>query len=171
MNKKGLTEFTYTRYLTPWLSEFQRESLFIDADVLVRGDVRELFNLPWENDEAVKVVKSPLRFEWPSVMLFKNARCTILTPDFVETANCNDLAWASGVGALPPEWNYLVGYEEQCGEPKDPKLVHFTQGLPVFEETSDKYKDEFMEVIKHARSSASWEAMMGRSVHKKAMGV
>lgn len=141
----------------------------MDADVLVQGDVSNLFTIPWEDNEAIKVVKNELRFEWPSVILFNNPRCTILTPDFVETSTCNTLQWASGVGDLPKAWNYLVGYEDQCGKPENPQIVHYTQGLPCFPETSDKMKEEWTKVQQHANSSVSWEAMMGQSVHKKHM--
>lgn len=170
ISKRGLTEFTYTRYLVPWLCDFQGEALFIDADVLVQGDVSQLFTLPWEN-EAIKVVKNELKFEWPSVILFNNPQCTILTPDFVENSQCNTLQWASGVGDLPKEWNYLIGYEDQCGKPETPMISHFTQGLPCFPETKDTLKAEWLKVQEHANSTVSWEAMMGQSVHKKAMGL
>ena len=145
----------------------------MDADVLVQGDVAQLFCIPWEEDEAIKVVKHPPshRYEWPSVILFNNERCKILDKDFVENSACNTLAWASGIGELPKEWNYLVGYEKDCGKPDNPQLIHFTQGLPVFEETQDTYKEEFLKVQSHMNSSVSWEAFMGRSVHKKAMGL
>lgn len=49
-------------------------------------------------------------------MLFNNARCRALTPDYVNTATGLDLhqfKWLANdelIGALPDRWNYLVGY-------------------------------------------------------------
>ena len=40
----GSVEFTYTRFLTPYLSDFKGWSLFIDCDFLFTKDVAELFN-------------------------------------------------------------------------------------------------------------------------------
>jgi hypothetical protein len=36
------------------------------------------------------------------------------------------------IGDLPREWNHLVGYDAPRS---DAKLVHYTQGMPIFEET------------------------------------
>lgn len=169
ISRRGLTEFTFSRYLVPYLCDYEGEALFIDADVLVHEDVSQLFCLPW-NGESVKVVKNAIRFEWPSVMLFNNSECKALTKEFVENANPQSLEWGK-VGELPKEWNYLIGYEEQCGKPKKPAISHFTQGLPCFKETKDTMKEEWEKVLNHANSSVSWEALMGNSVHKKVMGI
>ena len=155
----------------PWLCNFQGEALFVDADVLVTGDIRELFTIPWEPAECIKVVKNQLRFEWPSVMLFNNMMCKILDEDFVETANPHTLEWATGVGELPKEWNYLVGYEQECGRPENPKLWHFTEGIPLsshgYEILDDTGRAEWKKYFDSARTTQPWEAMMGPSVHKK----
>ena len=41
----GSVEFTYTRFLTPYMSKFKGWSLFIDCDFLFTRDVAELFAL------------------------------------------------------------------------------------------------------------------------------
>lgn len=169
INRKGLTSFTFTRYLVPFLCGYEGYALFVDADVLCLGDVAEL---PWDADEAVSVVphsvvdklgaKFSVHFERPSVMLFNCAKCEALTPEFIETGKPHTLEWAESVGQLPPEWNYLVGYDGGM----QAKLAHFTQGIPCFPETQgDEYASDWMDAIKGANSTVSWDAIMGNSVH------
>ena len=81
--------------------------------------------------------------------------------------------WAHTVGELPKDWNHLVGYDAPN---PDAKLVHFTQGLPIWPETQHcEYADEWHAAMKDSQSSVSFDALMGRSVHpiarQKAVGV
>src|SRR4051812_9507985 len=39
------TEFSFSRFLTPYLSDFHGWSLFMDCDMLARADLAELFAL------------------------------------------------------------------------------------------------------------------------------
>ena len=168
ITRRGLTEFTYSRFLVPWLCAFKGQALFVDADVIARADVRELCNIAHPG-AAVSVVQGALRFEWASVMVFQcdNFRCRTLTPAYIDDpANgLFDFAWASDrLGALPPEWNVLVGYQPRRD---DAKLVHFTAGIPCWEETRQSdYADWWWEEFRHAMATVSWEALMGRSVHR-----
>src|ERR1700738_944423 len=41
----GLTEFTYSRFLTPYLCDYQGWSLFLNAHMLVLEDIAKLFEL------------------------------------------------------------------------------------------------------------------------------
>lgn len=148
------TDFSMTRFLVPYMSGYEGHSLFLDCDMLCQSDIGELFlyGLAYP-DKAVQVVqhdyvpKSSRKFlghpqtsypckNWSSVMLFNNALCTALTPDYVNTATGLDLhqfKWLreEQIGALPTDWNWLVGeYEEN---PKA-KLLHYTLGTPCFED-------------------------------------
>jgi hypothetical protein len=73
-------------------------------------------------------------------MLMNCARCTALTPEYVNSASGLELhqfKWLEGdplIGALPPQWNHLVGYDAPRA---DASLVHFTIGGPYF----DQYRD------------------------------
>jgi len=147
---KQSTDFAFSRFLVPWLCGFEGRAIFMDCDVLARSDIRELWDaLP--NECAVAVVKhrytardgdkflghDQARYErknWSSVMLFNNARCRALTPDYVNTASGLDLhqfRWLSydQISELPREWNHLVGEYEPNPQAK---LVHFTLGTPCF---------------------------------------
>ncbi|MBM3368434.1 MAG: glycosyltransferase [Betaproteobacteria bacterium] len=158
------TEFSLTRFLVPALSEYRGWSLFMDCDMLCRSDIAALAALTSGNaDKAVLVCQHDyvprterkflgqvqtryVRKNWSSVMLFNNARCRALTPDYVNGASGLDLhrfAWVQDaeIGALPLEWNWLVG--EYPRNP-DARIVHFTIGGPYFEAYRDcDYADEW----------------------------
>jgi hypothetical protein len=147
------TDFSFSRFLTPWLSGFAGWSLFMDCDMLVRTDIAELWDLR-DDRYAVMCVKhnhvprETMKFlgqpqtkygkkNWSSVMLFNNARCTVLTPDYVAHASGLDLhqfKWLGDdalIGALPARWNHLVGEQPRRD---DAANVHFTTGGPYFDE-------------------------------------
>lgn len=132
--------------------------------MVVDGDIVELFDLASPAAGAVQVVKDQPTFEWPSAMLFNCDRCRVLTPDYIEDQSnaLLDLAWAEEVGALPPEWNRLLGY----GEVAPGKLYHWTQGVPVWQETQhlpeDRIWHEAAEAMTH---TVPWVELMGKSVH------
>lgn len=175
LKRRGLTEFTFSRYLVPDLCGYRYGALFVDADILCMGDIAEL---PWdgiEAGEAVSVVphdsvikngkRVDIRFERPSVMLFNCSDCHALNLDLIENGTPQKLeTWAGEVGELPPEWNYLVGYNTGGGA----KIAHFTQGIPVFPETcNDEYAAEYRAEIERMNSTVSWAEIMGSSVHAK----
>lgn len=144
-------DFAFARFLVPWLCGYEGWALFMDCDMLCRGDIGELWALRDER-YAVQVVKHEhapqhdvkylgraqtryARKNWSSVMLFNCARCRALTPEYVNSASGLELhqfAWLEDgqIGTLPPEWNHLVGYYPWR---PDAKLVHFTEGGPYFE--------------------------------------
>lgn len=162
LKKRGLTEFTFSRYLVPWLCDYQGQALFLDADMLCLGDVAELFAAA--DNSAVSVVKVAQRFEWPSLMLFNCEKCIELTPEYIEASQPQGLQWADRIGELPKEWNHIVGYDEM----KPAKLVHYTQGLPIWFETAQSdYALEWMNELKDMERTCTWKELMGASVHAK----
>lgn len=167
------TDFSFSRFLTPYLADYTGWSLFMDCDMLMRDDVAKLWALRDER-YAVMVVKHEhvpkeerkflnepqTKYEkknWSSVMLFNNARCRALTPDYVNTASGLELhqfKWLgddSLIGTLPSRWNHLVGYDAPR---KDAALVHYTLGGPYFETYRDcEYSGEWFaerEAMLHA---------------------
>lgn len=165
LTRVGLTPFTFSRFLVPWLCDFEGYALFLDIDMLVLADIGLLF-ADADPDCAVMVSKNKLRFEWTSVVLFNCAHpdCRKLTPEYVQTApGLHKLEWTSDAGDLSPEWNHLVGYDEPR---PDAKLVHFTQGVPCFPETAkSEYGDTWNKHAQEAMSSLPWAQLMGNSVH------
>jgi hypothetical protein len=167
------TEFSFSRFLTPYLSAYAGWSLFMDCDMLMRGDVAELFALADDRfavmvcqhdytprDEVKFLDRVQTRYakkNWSSVMLLNNARCRALSPDYVQSASGLDLhqfRWLDGdakIGALPLEWNWLVG--EYAFNP-EARLAHFTRGGPYFAGYQDSdYADEWRAVL--ARTAAA----------------
>ena len=145
---------------------YKGDAVFMDADMLLLGDLAELFELGREQDAAVSVVKNKQRFEWPSMMYFNNEKCTRLTTTYINDENetPQSFDWADEVGELPPEWNFCVGYDEPTEEL--PKLVHYTMGIPHFAETRYwPYTQEWWEIYNHMTMNCSWIELMGRSVH------
>jgi hypothetical protein len=142
----------------------------MDADMLCMTDIGEIYNaLEPRKLHAVNVIKHSRRFEWPSLMFFNNELCYKLTPELIRNGTPQDLKWADSIGAIPPEWNHLVGYDKPN---PDAKIVHFTQGIPAFKETWDcEFADEWRKELDATRSTVSWEDIMGKSVHKQAMGL
>jgi hypothetical protein len=165
IKRQGLTQFTFSRYLPPWLMGYRGVSLFLDADMLCLGDISELFELS-DSSYDVQVVKNEIRFEWPSLMLFRNEKCRFLTPEYIDAPDSTpqSLEWASRIGDLPAEWNHCVGYDP----PKPAKLIHYTQGLPCWLETTGcEYSEEWAAELDSMNSTVSWTELMGRSVHAK----
>ncbi len=166
IKRRGLTEFTYSRFLVPYLSGFREESesLFLDSDILVRGDVYDLvYPARQMSYSQVHLVKGERRFEWPSVMLFENMMCEHLTPEYVEREKMFDFAWAEKIAELPKEWNHLVGYDAPN---PDAKIVHYTMGIPVWSETINcEFAKEWHDTFRRMNSTVSFEELMGRSVH------
>ncbi|MDQ0453948.1 lipopolysaccharide biosynthesis glycosyltransferase [Rhizobium paknamense] len=159
------TEFSFSRFLVPYLSGYQGWSMFMDCDMLARADLAELWALR-DDKYAVMCVKhdyqpkietkflgqTQTKYEkknWSSVMLFNNAKCTALTQDYVNTATglqLHQFKWLESddlIGGLPVQWNYLVNeydYDETA------KIVHFTDGGPYFEEyKNDDYAQEWFD--------------------------
>jgi hypothetical protein len=157
------TEFSFSRFLVPHLSGYAGWSLFMDCDMLMLDDITSLWQLRDDRcavmavkhhhvpRETVKFLGEPQsKYEkknWSSVMLFNNARCRALTPDYVNAASGLELhqfKWLQSddlIGALPDCWNHLVGYNPPR---RDVVVVHHTLGGPYFDEYRDcEYSKEW----------------------------
>ena len=150
----GSNQFIYSRFLVPHLMGFKGWAIFIDGDMIVRGDIVELWNLR-ESDKDVMVVKHDYktrmtekylgaknedypRKNWSSVILWNCSNHPIqrLTPAFIEKSTGEELhrfSWINDdrIGELPPEWNWLP---DEYGSNPDAKLLHYTLGTPCFHE-------------------------------------
>lgn len=153
---KQSTDFAFSRFLVPYLCNYEGVAIFMDCDMLCREDIFGIFYYPPCMASAVAVVKHEYepkgdgykfldqrqhpypKKNWSSVMVFNNARCKALTlRTCCEESGLflHQFKWCeeSEVAALPPDWNHLIG---EYPENPDAKLVHFTQGGPWFKEYS-----------------------------------
>jgi hypothetical protein len=154
---KQSNEFSFTRFLVPYLSNYEGYALFFDCDMMLRTDIAEIFaEVEKEPGKAVYVVKHDYvpkdgvkflntvqyqypRKNWSSVVLWNCAHPSNrgVTPDFVNSASAMELhrfLWLKDdeIGELNVRWNWLVGeYDEP---PADVKNVHWTVGGPYFHE-------------------------------------
>lgn len=165
LKRQGLTPFTFSRFLVPYLCNYEGWGLFLDSDMLVTGDIAELFACADDSFGAM-VVKNVKKFEWASAILFNCKECKMLTPEYIENApRLHDMSFLRDdkVGALPAEWNHLVGYD---APKKDVKLIHYTQGVPAFRECVDcEHSDTWSTEHYHTNFIGNWKDLMGNSVH------
>lgn len=146
------TEFSFSRFLVPWLCNYEGYAVFMDCDMLCRADIAELWSYR-SPSKTIQVVKHDYRPEssfkfnnniqtryhrknWSSVMLMNCSKCSNLTLEYANTATGLELhqfKWIDDddqIGSLPKGWNHLVGYDRYEA---DARLVHFTEGGPYFE--------------------------------------
>ena len=173
LQRSGLTPFTFSRFLVPHIVGFQGAALFLDSDMLCLGDIVELFDMALPQFKAGKaacVVKNKEKFEWAALIMFNcsHPKNRVLTPDYVEHAEkLHWLGWLDDedIGEFPAEWSHTVMYDEPRA---DPKLVHYTGGIPVFPETVGcEHTEAYHREMTIMGSIQPWPTLMGRSVHAK----
>lgn len=145
------------------------------VDMLMRVDIAQLEQLAWQlaADKAVSVVKHDYRTRhrrkyigteleadnfhyprknWSSLALWNcsHPSARLLTPDYIRGHGGDHLhrfAWCPDdqIGALDPEWNVLVGEQENAHA----KVAHFTLGLPGFKHYKGcDYADEWRSTMR-----------------------
>ena len=149
------TEFSFSRFLVPYLCNYEGWALFMDCDMLVLDDMASLWELrddkyavmcvkhnhvPKEEKKFLGAVQTKYeKKNWSSVMLLNCAKCTALTPDFVNTATGLELhrfQWLESedlIGEIPHRWNHLVDYDPNVPVDEVSNL-HYTIGGPYFPE-------------------------------------
>jgi len=168
-DERQSNDFSFSRFMVPHLCGYEGQALFIDCDIILRTDIKELFDQI--GDDSVMVVQHDYtprsktkylgavqyqypRKNWSSVMLFNCDKCLDLTPEFVNTATpaqLHRLDWATSIGELCSTWNHLVGEFEPN---MDAKLVHFTCGTPCFDGYGDQeHAYEWFELVTEVNHS------------------
>lgn len=175
------TEFTFTRFLVPYLAGYQGWALFCDCDFLWFGDVTDLFGLaddrfavmcvhhdhrPLETVkmDGAKQVHYP-RKNWSSMVLYNcgHPANRVLTPYVVNResgAFLHRFQWLEEklIGALPETWNWLEGWNKKPVNGR-PEVVHYTRGGPWFPNWQNvDYAAEWMD------EAARFEAQGGTDI-------
>jgi lipopolysaccharide biosynthesis glycosyltransferase len=149
------TDFSFSRFLVPYLCNYEGWAIFMDCDVIALDDIANLWKLrddryavmcvhhdhvPTEDTKFLGAAQT--RYEkknWSSVMLMNCARCTALTPEYVNTASGLELHrfhWLAGdelIGEIPHRWNHLVDYDPPRPA-SELSMLHYTKGGPYFEQ-------------------------------------
>lgn len=152
------TEFSLTRFLTPYLAGDSGYAIFVDCDFLFLTDIRGVIE-EIDSTKAISVVKHDYRptelkkmdgcpqhlyprKNWSSFMVFncRHPAIRALTPEVVNTAEpgyLHRLQWLndSEIGELDKGWNYLEGWYES--EYINLRAIHYTLGGPWFEQKND----------------------------------
>lgn len=168
------TEFSFTRFLVPYLTGYSGWALFCDCDFLFRRNIKALQDY-CDPNVAVYVVKHNYqptethkmdgcvqtqypRKNWSSFMWMNcgHPAMQALTLDVVNNQSglyLHRFEWLNDeyIGELPVKFNYLEGWYTQDDEP-DPLAVHFTRGGPWFKEWVDvEYGQDWIDIAKGVR--------------------
>ena len=175
IDKLASTEFTFTRFLIPELTNFKGWALFMDCDMILTTDIKELFDQA-DDQYAVMCVQHDYtpreglkmdgkqqtaypRKNWSSVMLVNcgHPSNAVLHKELVNDpeisgAYLHRFSWLKDeeIGELDHTWNYLVGVYDDIDTPN---LIHYTEGGPWFEnyrdcEFADLWKQELFDMMK-----------------------
>jgi len=174
VDKLASTEFTFTRFLIPELTNFDGWALFMDCDMILTTDIKKLFDQAddkyavmcvhhdYKVQEGVKMdgQKQTVypRKNWSSVVLWNCGHPSnkVVTTDLIndpETTGkyMHRFSWLKDeeIGELDHTWNYLVGVYDDY---EKPNLIHYTEGGPWFEnyrecDFADLWKKELFEMM------------------------
>uniref|UniRef100_A0A5B6ZP13 Protein CDI-like n=1 Tax=Davidia involucrata TaxID=16924 RepID=A0A5B6ZP13_DAVIN len=172
------TEFSFSRFLTPYLANYDGWAMFVDCDFLYLADIKELRNLiddncaimcvqhdyaPKETTKMDGVVQTVYpRKNWSSFVLYNcgHPKNRVLTPEVVNSesgAFLHRFQWLDDheIGSIPFVWNFLVGHNKVVENDSStfPKAIHYTLGGPWFEsckncEFADMWVNEMEEYKK-----------------------
>ena len=156
LDSRSSTEFSITRFLTPYLAAQSGWVAFCDCDFLFTVDIRDVFE-GLDHSKAVYCVQHDYtpahsikmdgkqqtvypRKNWSSFMLFNcdHPDVRALNPAVVNSADpayLHRFQWVrelDAVGSLDLDWNFLVG--EYARPEKTPRVLHYTVGGPWFDD-------------------------------------
>lgn len=159
-DKGSSTEFSLTRFLTPYLAaQSDGWAVFCDCDFLFTTDIRNVLE-GLDPAKAVYCVHHDYvpshrvkmdnqrqsvypRKNWSSFMVFNLGHPDVrnLNPEVINEASpafLHRFEWVrndADIGALDLDWNFLEG--EYPKPETTPRVIHFTNGGPWFAECQD----------------------------------
>tara|TARA_B100001248_G_scaffold124283_1_gene93245 strand:- start:7274 stop:8788 length:1515 start_codon:yes stop_codon:yes gene_type:complete len=165
------TEFTYSRFLIPYLENYEGFSIFVDNDFIWTKPWWEMFYF-LHPDNAVACVQYEYELEkmskvkmggeenvmypkklWSSFMVFNNAHedCKKLTPEVVNTQTgkyLHQFEWTDKIDRIPDKYIFTEGMSD---ENKRFNAVHYTRGGPWIKDMdcSEIQKLEVYEKVKN----------------------
>ncbi len=156
----GSTEFTYTRFLVPYLNNFTGVAIFCDSDFIFLDSIQNLLecidvSLPvnvvqhkdYTPKSGIKMNNKQQshypRKNWSSLIVWNCDHILnrqYLTPENINNTSPSSLhrfKWIddSLIGNIDRSWNWLVGYYNETSIDQ-PRALHYTDGGPWL----DRYK-------------------------------
>lgn len=144
------TWFTYSRFLIPYLENYEGFSMFLDDDFFFKTSPLPMFYY-LSPEDAVACIQYPqykhdsVKFDgevnidypcklWSSMMFFNNGHedCKKLTPEVVNTwtgAQLHQFEWTDKISKIPEKYIFVEGYDDP-EEKWDFSGIHFTRGGP-----------------------------------------
>jgi len=172
------TEFSFTRFLVPYLAGYTGWAIFMDCDFLWRGDIAEIEQYidpayaacvvkhdykPKETTKMDGQVQTQYpRKNWSSFVLWncghsetRNLSLRMVNEQSGLYLHRFNFISDEFIGELPIKFNYLEGWYTKEDEP-NPLGVHFTRGGPWFKDYVDvEYGDEWVEMYKNIYKETS----------------
>ncbi len=147
------TEFSFSRFLVPYMCNYEGWAIFMDNDMVMLDDISKLWDLrddryavmcvhhnhvPKEQEKFLGAKQTHYeKKNWSSVMLMNCAKCKALTPEYVNTKTGLELHrfhWLENedlIGEIPHRWNHLVDYDPEL-DVSEISNLHYTEGGPYF---------------------------------------
>jgi len=171
--KDQSTEFTYTRFLVPYLQDYNGWALFCDDDFLFLKDVKKIFKyaddkyavMCCQHDYTPRAITKMLgkkqipykRKNWSSLMLINCGHESVKKLDLSTVSEqsgkyLHQFEWLKPheIGSIPRHWNWLVNWYKENDEDK-PSALHFTEGGPWI--VDSEYKDLWLKYKKQMENN------------------
>ena len=153
------TEFTYSRFLVPFLNNYNGWAIFCDCDFIFFEDISNIL-IDIDKSKAVYCVQHDYtpkekhkmdgqkqtiypRKNWSSFILFNcshpsNKKLSLDLVNSETGSYLHQFKWLEDneIGSLDERWNWLEGWTSNHNN-KKPFAVHFTRGGPWFDEWQD----------------------------------
>tara|TARA_A100000164_G_C21874721_1_gene756996 strand:- start:194 stop:883 length:690 start_codon:yes stop_codon:yes gene_type:complete len=168
-DQRQSNEFSFSRFLVPYLCDFKGIGVYMDCDMLALGDISAILD-EIDDNHAVSVVKhdyeskvkvkylgnkqySYPRKNWSSFIVWNcnHPSNRAVDPKFIgdaDAATLHRFLWLKDeeIGGLSLNWNWLVGEYDKPSD--DINVLHWTLGGPYFKEYlntdfSDEWTREF----------------------------
>ncbi|KAJ1384382.1 Nucleotide-diphospho-sugar transferase [Sesbania bispinosa] len=155
------TEFSFSRFLTPCLANYQGWAMFVDCDFLYLADIKELVDLI-DDKYAVMCVQHDYA---PKETTKMDGGCADCVPKKELTgAFLHRFQWLEDaeIGSIPFVWNFLEGHNKvvENDPTTSPKAIHYTRGGPWFDawkncEFADLWLNEMEAYLNQAKKESA----------------
>ena len=157
LHNKMYTGFSFYRFCIPQLCGYEGRAIYLDADMVVVGDIVELYELEMEQPALARPHEEGKRW-YTSCMLLDCGRLNHWKPkEWVALINAGLASYGATMngdvgglnyndfGAMPQNWNHLDHYNAET------KLLHYTN-VPTqpWKRGGHPHRDVFLKELNHA---------------------